>query len=383
MLNQIRFKNYKLFKDWQTLKLKPITVIIGKNSSGKSAAVKLPVLIEKSLAGDDSQPISIQSQGIELGGEFRDLLYRREVLAPLEIELEDEQELLSIALAINTGSKSRPVIHEWELTDKLSGKKLKSTLHEKTQGFLINNNQGEYRINNLSLTTEFIGPFRRLPERIYHQAQASSIKKLGIEGENTYSLLIEDALSVEKVLIKQVSDWYETNFEGWGIRINEDRNPYYEIELTRDSGRINVNLKDVGEGMSQALPLVTCAMMPADKDTLIIMEQPELHLHPSAHGALAQLFAESTKEQKSKRYLIETHSQNFVLRLRRLIAEGSLSPDDMALYFVDFDEENHVSNLKAITIDNQGEVDFWPDNIFNEGLDEVLAIRRAQREHAN
>jgi predicted ATPase len=155
------------------------------------------------------------------------------------------------------------------------------------------------------------------------------------------------------------------------------------IELTRDSGRINVNLKDVGEGMSQALPLVTCAMMPADKDTLIIMEQPELHLHPSAHGALAQLFAESTKEQKSKRYLIETHSQNFVLRLRRLIAEGSLSPDDMALYFVDFDEENHVSNLKAITIDNQGEVDFWPDNIFNEGLDEVLAIRRAQREHAN
>jgi hypothetical protein len=227
MLNQIRFKNYKLFKDWQTLKLKPITVIIGKNSSGKSAAVKLPVLIEKSLAGDDSQPISIQSQGIELGGEFRDLLYRREVLAPLEIELEDEQELLSIALAINTGSKSRPVIHEWELTDKLSGKKLKSTLHEKTQGFLINNNQGEYRINNLSLTTEFIGPFRRLPERIYHQAQASSIKKLGIEGENTYSLLIEDALSVEKVLIKQVSDWYETNFEGWGIRINEDRNRTY------------------------------------------------------------------------------------------------------------------------------------------------------------
>lgn len=204
---------------------------------------------------------------------------------------------------------------------------------------------------------------------------------VGVKGENVYSILIEDALTTPKNLIKSVSNFYKKNFEGWSIRVNQDNAPPYQIELEKDNLRIN--LKEVGFGMIHALPLVVQSLMPEKEEMLVIIEEPELHLHPAAHGNLAQLFAESLKD-KNKRYLIETHSQNFILRLRRLIAQDDLDKEQVVIYYVDFDEDTTASTLTRINIDElgkprneEGEI-YWPKNVFSETLDETSAIRTAQ-----
>ena len=181
-------------------------------------------------------------------------------------------------------------------------------------------------------------------------------------------------------MIKKVSNWFKNNFEGWGIEVQKDiQQPNYYLELSKDNPRININITNVGEGMSQVLPLVVRAYYKADKPTTIIMEQPELHLHPGAHGNLAELFVNSLSDDKNKRYLIETHSQNFILRVRRLIAEGKFNYNDLALYWIDFDEEKNVSSLKEIKVNELGKVvDYWPENVFSESLDESIALRAAQ-----
>ena len=79
MINKISFKNYKLFKEKQTLELKPITILIGKNNSGKSAVLKLPVMISGSLSGDFDEALQLDYKGVSLGSEFRDLVYNREI----------------------------------------------------------------------------------------------------------------------------------------------------------------------------------------------------------------------------------------------------------------------------------------------------------------
>ena len=86
------------------------------------------------------------------------------------------------------------------------------------------------------------------------------------------------------------------------------------------------------------------------------------------------------KASKNKRYLIETHSQNLVLRLRRLIAEGKLDKEDLALYYVDFDEEKNESSLNQIEIDETGGIpnNDWPEGIFNEVSRETRAIYNIQ-----
>ena len=377
MIDKISFKNYKPFRDFQELELKKITVLIGKNSSGKSAIAKLPTLIENSLSGTFDEPLLPNNNYIELGAEFSDLIYGRSPTGILEICLENQNKKLELSIASGTGTKDFPKIISWQLKHS-DGSIFKMESKHNFKGFILQSENTGYSIKDLNLFIEYIGPFRVLPERGYNKPNTSKIEKIGITGESTYSLLIQDSLTIEESLIKKINSWYQKNFEGWGIRVNQDKEPFYQIELTRDFERLNINIKDVGEGMSQALPLVTRALMQTVNEILIIIEQPELHLHPGAHGNLAELFVDSLKEG-NKKYLIETHSQNFVLRLRRLVAEGKLDKNDLMIYFVDFDEENSTSNLRNIIVDDSGEVNYWPENVFNESLDEAIAIRKAQK----
>lgn len=376
MIQKLTFKNYKPFKDQQELDLKPITVLIGKNSSGKSAVAKLPALIESSLKGEHQQPILLLNKGIDHGVEFIDLIFGKNRLGKLELGVHNDNESLNVIIGSSTGTKDFPKILNWRFS-KQSHNTEKDDLCT-YNGFILNTNSENEQIESLFFNVDYLGPFRIQPQRDWRLENFSPITEVGFPSNNAYQLLIQDSLTTEQTLINKVSEWYKLNFEGWGIRVNEDTAPIYHIELIRNVEPTNINLVDAGQGMSQALPLVVRALMPVKKDTLIVMEQPELHLHPAAHGDLAELFVDSLSDG-SKRYLIETHSQNFVLRLRRLVAQGKLKPDDLAIYFVDFDEESGTSNLKPIKVDELGEVDIWPENIFNESLDEVLAIRRAQK----
>lgn len=234
-----------------------------------------------------------------------------------------------------------------------------------------------------SLNTDYFAPFRIEPKRNgYWLDESLDFRKLGIKGEKAYQLLIKSSLTTEKTLLNKVDSFYKKEFGGWGVKVNEDNADMYGygIELYRDDFKdVGINLKDSGQGINQTLPLVIRAFEKVQENTLIIIEQPELHLHPAAHGGLAQLFAESIKEDFNKRYLIETHSQNFILRLRRLVAEKSIQEQDIIIYYIEYDENGNESNLKEIEIDSDGVTSFWPVGIFSESIDEISAIRTAQQ----
>ncbi|MFN7501678.1 MAG: AAA family ATPase, partial [Dolichospermum sp.] len=72
-VKSISFKNYKAFYEEQTMQLKPITILIGKNSSGKSSIAKLFTLLETSLKGDSDEPLLLKNNGVELGADFDNL----------------------------------------------------------------------------------------------------------------------------------------------------------------------------------------------------------------------------------------------------------------------------------------------------------------------
>ena len=77
--------------------------------------------------------------------------------------------------------------------------------------------------------------------------------------------------------------------------------------------------------------------------------------------------------------IVETHSESLVLRIRRRVAERHLSPDQVALVYVDDADEG--SSLRRIPLRPDGEVEWWPEGIFSEAFAEIKAIRRAQRAH--
>lgn len=410
MIEKIAFQNYKLFKEEQDLELKPLTILIGKNSSGKSSITKLLPILEYSLSGhlDGNEPLLLENDGIELGSEFKDLLYGKHEVGELAFKfttddggfIPNDNTILEIRIASGTRISDLPKITFWRLYN--SSQKVRkefrykdvlkkymdsitsNEINPRFNGFFLNEEStwdsslySWYQNRGLDLNTNYIGPYRHIPSSIIKSKNNIS-NKLGIKGEEAYPYLVRDALYYNGEILNKLSNWYQENFDGWGLNVNLDNKPNYELELVRDSPSMSINFSQVGQGMIQSLPMILSSFIPTDKYDLVnIFEQPELHLHPAAHGPLAERFAKSTKEG-SKRYLIETHSQNFVLRLRRLVAEGKLDKDNLRIYYVNFDGEKGQSNLKRINVADDGKVDYWPADVFSETLIETKAIRSAQ-----
>ena len=372
MIEQIKFKNFKIFKNWQTLEIKPITILIGNNNSGKSAVAKLLVLIGESLKG---KPITWQYQigddsfnTIDLGSEFKDLVYERSTIGALELEL-FSSESKKVSYVINSQYGILEYIENENNIDL--------SLHT-FKGLLLDGQS----IDGFDLTTDYIGAIRVEPDYTFTYNN-SNIDNIGIRGQNTYNILIDDFLN-DGELIKQVSKWYRENFENWDLEVKEEKLPtgtIYQFAITSKS--LEINIKQTGQGIHQILPLIVKSYLKGKSTRLTIIEEPETHLHPAAHGVLAQRFADSYLEDKNKKYLIETHSQNFVLRMRRLVAEGKLQPEDLAIYFVDFGEDINESSLKKIDVDNLGGVDWWPQGVFGESVIEARAIYNAQLNDLN
>ena len=132
-----------------------------------------------------------------------------------------------------------------------------------------------------------------------------------------------------------------------------------------DSLGIKLDLTDVGFGVSQILPIIVECLRMAEGET-IILEQPEIHLHPSLQSKLADFFICMAKSGKN--LVVETHSEHFIYRLCLRIAqeESNDTRNLINILFVSCDEENKSSIAKPIEINKYGEIENWPVGFFDE-----------------
>jgi predicted ATPase len=373
MIDEISFKNFKLFKNLQTLQLRPITILIGKNNTGKSAIAKLPTLIAGSLSGKFTAPINLENGVVRLGLSYEDLFYNRDIaLERLMFKIKSKDEDLYVSISGDTQKNNINIARYIHNGNEIDVKK------NKFNGFLTK----QFPLKSLSINFDYIDSFRKFPDPQFSDIY-SEYTQIGVTGENAYKLLAQYHRDLNPVL-NDIKKWFKDNFEGWEIGIKDlvGSSALYEIVLSTPKLK-QINIVNTGSGIRQSLPLIVRSFMPVEEETLIIIEEPETHLHPAAHGNLAQRFAESYLEDNKRHYLIETHSQNFVLRLRKMVASGVLKPEDLAIYYVDFDEEENESTIRLIEVDEFGRVSFWPEGVFNETLTETIGIRTEQLKNSS
>ncbi len=177
-------------------------------------------------------------------------------------------------------------------------------------------------------------------------------------------------------LLSAVAAWYEKHL-GARLGLAAEASSF---GLWVTSGSTPVNLARAGQGYQQVLPVITylCALieglLPLD---LLVLEEPELHLHPAVHGGVADIAVAAATAPGSRQVLVETHSENLVLRVRRHVAAGALDPETVNILW--FDGNTDGATVREILIRRDGSVTAWPSGVFSEDLDEVRAIAQEAR----
>lgn len=243
----------------------------------------------------------------------------------------------------------------------------------------------------------YLGPLRDQPRR-YYQFDDTGGADVGVSGEFTVQILelekskelisrqatnvsgrgIEFSAPVEGTLLSHTNHWLD--FMGLpSVKPSSLEQSLYKLEV----GELAVGLLDVGFGVSQVLPIIVEALR-AHRGDLVILEQPEIHLHPRVQAQLADFLL--ARSLDGVRFLVESHSEYLIKRLCRRIAEAHdvETGQSTNLYFVE--GVPGKATCKKIPVNEFGEIESWPKGFFD--LDEdlywakaSLTKRRAQKKN--
>ena len=405
-LRKFSIERYKGYAEPAEVELAPLTILVGANNAGKTALAQAIQLLAGGLTSsekDPSEPLPLESGGIHHGETFEDLVTGRNAHGSLNLSavLADNSSELSLSATVrNVVSPNRPSkrqISEWSL---------RGDGHEvavQRQGF------GEldpYKVlvSGTAQDPRQIGwrgliPWQpnNLADRVGAQVRVLKAWAIGVRHLQCPRSLITSpfttvellplvlgpdgrdaplALAADDELRESVRDWYRSTFE---LSIDVvAQGSYSELVVRAPTRDANVRLVQSGSGLSHVLPVVVTALTACKAGPGVdVIEHPEAELHPAAHADVAELLIDNLVGS-TRPMIIETHSEMMLLRARRRIAEGRLPAKSVLVYWV-HEEPGRGSILRKITINESGEMDSWPDGVFIEDYEEILAIRRANR----
>ncbi len=230
----------------------------------------------------------------------------------------------------------------------------------------------------------YIGPFRQDPERYYRNIERNTTI-VGVRGENVSTMLINDFYN-NNVLIESISTWMHDTL-GYKLAIKDMGSNLFQVMLEDDKG-FQSNIMDVGYGVSQILPIVVAVFQDYRAnirryrgcDNILIIEQPELHLHPAAQTELANLFANCVlhnNKRLQRKLLIETHSEHLIRKIQVLVAEKTLSSEMVKIYYVDKNDDGNASISEMKILPNGKFEERWPSGFFDKAQELTMDLLRA------
>jgi predicted ATPase len=214
----------------------------------------------------------------------------------------------------------------------------------------------------------YIGSFRQPPERTYYK-KAKAKNKIGIDGDGYIDQIIEweDTNSFKLHSLKYYMNQLELFKE---IKSSRLRGGRFELTVKTQNNSNPAALTDIGFGVSQFLPIIV-ADLQLSNNSCLALSQPEIHLHPKIQALFGNFLANQIK-RTNKQYIVETHSEYLLNRIRLLLVKGELKPDDVRVYYFENDGTKSVSHRVEFTTD--GQIKGAPQGFFDTyGLD-VLDI---------
>ena len=374
MIRNICIKNFKCFLD-NSINFNGLTVLAGSNAVGKSTIIQALLLIRETIdkLKTDNKPTDFD---IQLNGEY--LLNLGDSLQVLSSAATSEE--ISFVLTDATHDKT---------SFKFSVSKEKSELILKfnySETIPINTSVSIYNNQFHYLNAERLGP--RVIQSVVNQKFANT----GFQGEYTGCTLANNSnYKIDKErrfncaeltvpnLNKQVEYWL--NYIVPGIEITTAL--YQEINMVgyhlrrsySDTKPLNPN--NVGFGISYVLPIIVSGLI-AEKGCLLIVENPEAHLHPSGQSRIGQFLAQIASS--GVQVLIETHSEHVINGIRIATLKGRIPNNLISINFFSINEKSKSPEIQHLTINENAELSDWPYGFFDQEEKDLTEIFKGRRQ---
>jgi predicted ATPase len=446
MITRLGFNNFKSWRGLD-MQLARITGIFGSNSSGKTSILQMLLMLKQTAESADRMQVLELGGDLRLGTfrdliyqhdikSGLKLSLSWQLPKPLRVtdtaahasKPSSSSGQLAFETTVMENGSGRMVVQRFDYTlgERRYGMVLKDNKYQVTsEGFELQrivgrplaklpppvkcygfpdqvraSYQNAGQLADLELAFEklfqrvfYLGPLREYPQREYTWA-GSQPGDVGRRGERVVDALLasrERGLKVSvgggqkrETLEQYVARWLRKLglIDSFEVKELAPGSNLYRVLVKRHPRSAAVLITDVGFGVSQVLPvLALCFYVP--EGSTIILEQPEIHLHPSVQAGLADVLIDAMNKRKVQ-VLVESHSEHLLRRLQLRIAEEKLRPEDAALYFCDLKAE--ASTLERLKLDMFGYIANWPEDFFGDPLGEALGMTEAaakRKAHAN
>ncbi len=360
MINSLKLINYKTFEN-QFLQFKPLTLLSGLNSTGKSSVLQSLLLLRQSY-----QQELLPNVGLALNGELVRIGTAQDAFCERA-----KEDYLGFEIIWHDEKKG-----VWHFNYD----------HLKTDADVLNilNPQfsvgaGIYKLSLFDNRFHYLQAERLGPRTSYEMSdyQARRLGQIGTKGEYTAHFLAinqERDVSTKKLRHPMAkSNTLSSQVEGWMREVSPGTR--IKMNLNSDIGLMSLQYSygdsnpyratNVGFGISYTLPIIV-AILSSKPGTLLLIENPEAHLHPKGQVKMGELLALAAS--CGVQIIIETHSDHVLNGIRLAVHGGKIKPDDVQLHYFQRQEKEGetVTEVVSPRIDRNGRIDKWPDGFFDE-----------------
>ncbi len=365
MIDSLTLHNFKCFGH-QSIGLRGLTLLSGLNGTGKSTAIQALLLLRQSF-----QQGLLTRGRLALNGEFVQI-----GLATDALHEQADDDIIGLSLQFRGGESAR-----WTFTYDQSADVLAGTSADVGPGVFASSLFGEAF---QYLCAERVGPRATFPVSDF---EVREHHQLGRQGEFTAHFLdkyaskpVHEALRHPSALSSSLKDqaeaWLGEFSPGARIHITQHAGlDLVQLQFSFTSGSDVSNRyrsTNVGFGLTYTLPILV-ALLAAEPDSILLIENPEAHLHPRGQARMGHLLARVALT--SAQVIVETHSDHVLNGIRVAVHDGEVKPDDIALHFFST-TLGHRRRVESPRLQPDGRLDFWPDDFFDQwdrSLESLLA----------
>ena len=367
MIKNISIKNFKALKDIK-LQFSALNILTGLNGSGKSSLIQTLLLLRQSFEKKDYNGFLLQGGGLINLGSGKDVFY----------QYADRDEYIEFALEDDLAG-----YFIWKFSYE-SGSDILSFILP--VNFQTATELGLFTNKFQYLNAEHISPTDTYSRSEYNIKN----RDIGAKGEYVAHYLAEYGISecIENMnlshkaarsasLIHQADAWIGEISPGVKL-IAEDIKSVGQVRLafkfeTKDGYTNEMKPVNTGFGISYVLPVVV-AILKARKGDIVIIENPESHLHPKGQSVLGRMVALAA--QDGVQFIVETHSDHVINGVRVAVKKNSLPPSKVKIFYFDrvLEEREQYTKVEEISLDENGELSNYPKGFLDEWSEQLMQL---------